>query len=481
MIRGKIKFSLTFKIVSVLVVILCVVFVIMVQLNLNNLKSISVAKGEVEAKYAGQEFGNDFEKKLSGLKMELDMLVLVLLNGKEANTFTREQVVSLLQEALKVNPDVIGAYTLWEPNAFDGKDAAHANKSLYDDETGRLIPYAVRNGEEILLEPLKGYETPGEGDYYQLPKKTKKVALLEPYAYEIAGNSVQVTSLVVPILDGDNRLLGIVGFDFTLESLQREAAKYSPLGGYVTMVSGKGNYIANPVHPNLISKPYGDDEEKAELFARVAAGEAAQGYSKDLSGDDALRMFQPIHVMGSDDVMYAETVIPKKKIMETYNKSRAETQWVSGIALVVLGLALAISIQRLIIRHLRRFVISVKNMADGDLTQKVDVKSKDEFGQLAGDFNHMTEELRRMRIARESRGARASWTGHARAVATSAGALFVRSYERGERVYLAMASRGYVGSLPVRGPAATPSAWLTCLAWPAAATLVAVVAWSVQA
>ena len=93
----------------------------------------------------------------------------------------------------------------------------------------------------------------------------------------------------------------------------------------------------------------------------------------------------------------------------------------------------------------------------------------------------ITDELRRMRIARESRGAWASWTGHARAVATSAGALFVRSYERGERVYLAMASRGYVGSLPVRSPAATPWAWLTCLAWPAAATLVALVAWSVQA
>ena len=93
----------------------------------------------------------------------------------------------------------------------------------------------------------------------------------------------------------------------------------------------------------------------------------------------------------------------------------------------------------------------------------------------------ITDELRRMRIARESRGARMSWTGHARAVATSAGALFVRSYERGERVYLAMASRGYVGSLPVRSAAATPWAWVTCLAWPAAATLVALVAWSVQA
>lgn len=57
-------------------------------------------------------------------------------------------------------------------------------------------------------------------------------------------------------------------------------------------------------------------------------------------------------------------------------------------------------------------------------------------------------ELQRMRIARESRGDPAGWLWQARGVASSAGALFVRSYERGERVYLAMASRGYTGSMP---------------------------------
>ena len=86
------------------------------------------------------------------------------------------------------------------------------------------------------------------------------------------------------------------------------------------------------------------------------------------------------------------------------------------------------------------------------------------YGDVIGD------ELRRMRIARESRGAQASWTGHARAVATSAGALFVRSYERGERVYLAMASRGYVGiDAGARRAGATARAWVRCLLWPAAA------------
>lgn len=33
-------------------------------------------------------------------------------------------------------------------------------------------------------------------------------------------------------------------------------------------------------------------------------------------------------------------------------------------------------------------------------------------------------------------------------LARSLGTLFVRSYERGERVHLAMLSRGYAGSLP---------------------------------
>jgi cobalt/nickel transport system permease protein len=96
------------------------------------------------------------------------------------------------------------------------------------------------------------------------------------------------------------------------------------------------------------------------------------------------------------------------------------------------------------------------------------------YGDVIGD------QLHRMRIARESRGAGGSRYGHARAVATSAGALFVRSYERGERVYLAMASRGYVGSMPVRSAAATARTWMLCLLWPAAATLVAVTAWRVN-
>jgi cobalt/nickel transport system permease protein len=57
-------------------------------------------------------------------------------------------------------------------------------------------------------------------------------------------------------------------------------------------------------------------------------------------------------------------------------------------------------------------------------------------------------ELRRMQVARESRGFQGGGLASWRVVARSCGALFIRSYERGERVHLAMLSRGYTGRLP---------------------------------
>jgi cobalt/nickel transport system permease protein len=72
----------------------------------------------------------------------------------------------------------------------------------------------------------------------------------------------------------------------------------------------------------------------------------------------------------------------------------------------------------------------------------------------------VTDELRRMRIARESRGFTASSVRAWPALGSTAGALFIRSYERGERIHLAMLSRGYTGRLPVTHRAtATPAQW----------------------
>ena len=58
------------------------------------------------------------------------------------------------------------------------------------------------------------------------------------------------------------------------------------------------------------------------------------------------------------------------------------------------------------------------------------------------------DEVRRARIARIARGYNPRWVWQAGAVARHVATLFIRSFERGERVYLAMLSRGYAGAMP---------------------------------
>lgn len=92
----------------------------------------------------------------------------------------------------------------------------------------------------------------------------------------------------------------------------------------------------------------------------------------------------------------------------------------------------------------------------------------------------ITGEVRRMRIARLSRGYDPRWLWQGKALAATAGTLFIRSFERGERIHVAMLSRGFDGELP---PAAGteepigPRVWLLAALVPTVAAAAALTAW----
>ncbi len=60
----------------------------------------------------------------------------------------------------------------------------------------------------------------------------------------------------------------------------------------------------------------------------------------------------------------------------------------------------------------------------------------------------IVDEAERMKRARDSRNFRARWLWHARVVGYMVASLFLRSQERAERVYQAMAARGFDGTFP---------------------------------
>jgi cobalt/nickel transport system permease protein len=108
-------------------------------------------------------------------------------------------------------------------------------------------------------------------------------------------------------------------------------------------------------------------------------------------------------------------------------------------------------------------VPSVVTAIAGFMVRYVDV--------ILGDWN-------RMRIAMAARAHDPRWITQIGPYARTIGVMFVRTFERGERVYLAMASRGYTGAMPTSTQPETPAAqWLAGGVLVIACWLIVVATW----
>ena len=91
----------------------------------------------------------------------------------------------------------------------------------------------------------------------------------------------------------------------------------------------------------------------------------------------------------------------------------------------------------------------------------------------------IVRDLGRMRTAMTARGYRPRWLWQARPIASAAGSMFIRSYERAERVHAAMLARGYTGVMPdVGGAPATSVEWMKAGVLPLVGVLIVAIALS---
>ena len=168
------------------------------------------------------------------------------LTGLQASEASRRLADGILRQTLADNKDLLGVWTLWEPNAFDGHDKDFVNKPGHD-ATGRYIPYWHRGASQPQVEPLKDYLVEGAGDYYLLSKKANAEVVMEPYVYKVGEHEVLMTSLVVPIHNAAGDFVGVAGVDIPLQALS-EAIAHTKVGdsGYAALVSNQGTYVAHP-------------------------------------------------------------------------------------------------------------------------------------------------------------------------------------------------------------------------------------------
>jgi DNA-binding CsgD family transcriptional regulator len=127
----------------------------------------------------------------------------------------------VLRETLSQNPEYLGVWSVWEPNALDGRDCDFANAPGHDG-TGRFIPLWNRRGG-IHLEPNIGYDVPGFGDWYQVPMKRQAETVMDPYQFPFAGRPEFITSQVAPIFHR-GVCVGAAGVDVVVDDMARPEA-----------------------------------------------------------------------------------------------------------------------------------------------------------------------------------------------------------------------------------------------------------------
>jgi hypothetical protein len=142
---------------------------------------------------------------------------LKLLGVTDRSVFDR-----ILRTTLEQHTGYLGFWSVWEPNALDGRDHEFVNRSGHDD-TGRYIPFWNRGSGSITLEPNQYYETPGVGEFYLRPRREGRETVIEPYEYPVAGESRFITTQVAPIIV-DGRCVGAAGLDIAVEDIPSAGA-----------------------------------------------------------------------------------------------------------------------------------------------------------------------------------------------------------------------------------------------------------------
>jgi methyl-accepting chemotaxis protein len=100
-------------------------------------------------------------------------------------TLARPQIGEMTKATLLGSEDLIGTAVTWEPGALDGKDAEYAGKQPEYDASGRYMPYYTRSGGSVHVEPIVFSDAPGANDWYDVPKRSRRLFFTEPYAYPV--------------------------------------------------------------------------------------------------------------------------------------------------------------------------------------------------------------------------------------------------------------------------------------------------------
>ncbi|HCF2808598.1 TPA: methyl-accepting chemotaxis protein [Pseudomonas aeruginosa] len=328
----------------------------------------------------------------------------------------REDLTRQVRTALAANPEVLGLYVVFEPNALDGKDELFVDQpALGSNDKGRFSLYWAQATpgqlesesmiESELADTSSGPSGAAYNAWYTCPKESGQPCVLDPYFDKVGERQLLMTSIAFP-LELDGKVIGVMGLDINLSNLQALSEQgnrelYDGVG-QVGILSPAGLFAGNSRDAGLLGKNLAkaDPQHASELLQLLAAGK-----SRLFNENDDLKVLQPLQPIPGAKPWGVLLEVPKSALLgpalaleRQLDDMRREGTWVElglGLGAAVLGLLVLWLSARGVTRPILGVAHMLRDIAsgEGDLTQRLPHTGRDELGELAGWFNRFLDKL----------------------------------------------------------------------------------------
>lgn len=296
------------------------------------------------------------------------------------------------------NWQIYNAWFVFEPNAFDGRDADHPF-DYSGAPSGRFIRSYVRDrsiGRFYLAPNIDetNIDDPVKSSRYTTPRDTGEQYIdinSEAPFYDsslVEGGAVPV-SIVCPIFRGDTRI-GCVGGDFFLDAVILGPELISGARSVLFMDNGMVRY---PNSAEFMTKTFEelgfpDPDTIRRAFSRQETLFLDAKYSVFLNSK-AYACFMPVQLAEFGEVVYIYAAIPASTIMETVSAIFAPIGGVL-IATFIIFMFLIFYLANSISGPIRELTVASEAISQGDFNRKFGVS------HLWGEIGLMTHSLYRM-------------------------------------------------------------------------------------
>nr|WP_288454482.1 methyl-accepting chemotaxis protein [uncultured Pseudomonas sp.] len=327
----------------------------------------------------------------------------------------REAINQSIKTTFERNTKVLGVWLVFEPNALDGRDGEFVNDSARgSNETGRFSSAWTRSTPQpmnimiteadINKTELSISGTPYNA-WYTCPRERRTACLLEPYADTLEGKRLLMTSLTIPVMDGD-KVVATLGVDLELASLQA-AAREAQHGlfddaGRVLIVSPSGTLAAYSTDDSQIGKSIEEAQGDEGKKILAAVGNSAPS---TLEQGDFIYAVYPVSPIANAKPWGVSIGLPEKVLLADAVKlqgllDQAQTSGTIkalSVALIagLVGLILIWLTASGVTRPINEVAHMLEDIAsgEGDLTQRLRYNKRDELGELASWFNRFLDKL----------------------------------------------------------------------------------------